>query len=679
MDVRAYLQDKGLNLKPAGPKNIHCACPFCNEDAGARGRLYVNVDPDAEPLGLFMCHLCGERGSIAKLKKHFGDRAAEQELDHETRSEILRASATYYQRQLKQYPDVVTYLNGPQRGLTVQTIQERQLGYAPMAMAYDAGTDTTTIEPSKLLYSHLRSLNYTSKDILGSGLCVERHNTVVDSLTGMVTIPYLVAGNVVALRGRTWPHVAEDFEHWIGDRYEPPKPKYKTCAGTGTRLYNTDVAWQGTEVFITEGELDAMVLVQNGYPAMGVPGAEAWQDTWDGYLTNLKRVWLVYDRDAAGEKGAKKLTERFGTKVRRVLLSEEGSKCDPTMFFSTRTKADFEKILKQAGSGGLLISVREAIAEFETIQREPGIQFGWELLDIMIAPGLQAGQIMVLLAKTGTGKSLLLFNLLHMVRMTPGQEDFKILLLSLEQTRGEWWDRARRIHRFYNMGSDEQEAEQWWENNILLVDQNRVSEAQLRQILDDFEYQTGGLPDLMAIDYLGYWSRSFRGEPYERASAAAMALKAIGKEYRLPVIVPHQVSRVGRDGEEFGADAARDSGVIEETADFLLTMWNPDNTLGRNDDEKTGNVHLRIAKSRHGGRGQLLTMQAAPISLTMVPEGNPLCAAARQEIEWKRQYRSSWEEAAFRHRTGIEGVLVPDDYGGFGVSDQPSARLREEW
>jgi len=662
VDVEAYLQSRGMVLKRADARNVHASCVFCGEDPAARGRLYINIDPNAEIPGLWFCHLCGQRGSLTSLKKYFGDDVREDEIDSQIRVEIHNLAAQYYVSQLGHYAEVLQYLKGPERGLHVETLKAHQIGYAPMEITHDLATDVTSTTWPRRLYGHLRDQGYASKDILATGLCHERDNKIVDALGGMVTIPYVIAGNVATIRGRTWPFSDGDFEHWLGDPYSPAKGKYKTCSGVASRLFNSDVAWAGEEVFVTEGEFDAMVLEQNGYPTVGVPGATAWQENWDDYLTNLKRVWLVYDRDAAGEKGAAKLTERIGTKVRRVHLSDEGTKCDPTMFFAEHDVAEFQAILDQARKGGLLVSVSEAIEEFAEIQGMPGIKFGWELLDIMIAPGLQAGQIMMLLGKTGTFKSLLLFNMLHLIRMVPEQENLKVLLLSLEQTRGEWWDRARRIHRFYNINSNEAEAAEWWEQNILLVDQNRISEAQLRQVLDDFEYQMGDLPDIIAIDYLGYWARSFRGEPYERTSAAAMALKAIAKEYRIPMIVPHQVSRLGRDGEEFGADAARDSGVVEETADFLFTMWNPDNILGRSEEERCGQVHLRIAKSRHGGRGQLLTMQTAPISLAMVPEGDPLCARARQELGWKQTYRSTWNEAVFRHRTGIEGALEPNDF-----------------
>lgn len=655
-----YLEAKGLHLRRASGWEYHTACVYCGEDLGSRGRLYINVDPDAEIPGLHKCFLCEAKGNLISLQNHFGDTITDTDIDSQYRSEILHAAAEHYHRQLADFDDVLAYLHGPRRGWNTDTITGHRIGYAPMEFVYDLATEQTTVRKPRALYRHLRDEGFEPKDILATGLVVEHDGHLTDTLAGMVTIPYRTAGNVSLIRGRTWPYDDTDWAQWTGARYKPAPGKYKTPPGNRTQLFNTDISWGVDEVTLCEGEADAVLLTQLGYPAMGVPGANTWQDSWNGYLASMKRVWLVFDRDEAGEKGANRLVDKFGIKMRRIHLSPEGTKCDPTQWFCQQhhSPEDFDRLLVDAASGGLLVSVRDAIDEFEHIQDQAGLKFGHEMLDLMIEPGLQASQVLVLLSKTGTGKSLWLLNVMHRMREHRGQHDLRILFVSLEQTRGEWWDRARRIHRFYHLDATEEDAARWWDHNLLLVDQNRLSENQLRQVLDDFDYQMGQKPDLVCLDYLGYWARGFRGEGYERTSAAAMALKAVAKDYRVPFIVPHQVSRAARDGEEFSGDAARESGVIEESADFLLTLWSPDNTLGRSDDEKTGLLHMRIAKSRHGGRGVLLSMQFAPVSLAMIPQGDPLAARARQEFRWRQMYKDDWSKVLYRHHTGFEGHLA---------------------
>lgn len=920
-DVLAYLQSKGLPFKQAGGYEVCAPCPFHNETPGKQrpGRLYINVDPNADVKGLYYCHVCEASGNLTTLKKHYGDTIAQEEEDTLELLEIRRLAAAFYIKQLSRHDNVVDYLRGPERGLADETIRKFKIGYAPQALKQDMGSGEITEIPTRSLYSHLKDLGYGTKEILATGLCVEtKSKSIIDSLAGMITIPYLVAGQVVDIRGRTFPN-RED------------RPKYKTCSGNASRLFNTDAVWNiddaAREVVATEGEFDCMVMTQLGYRAVGLPGAVSWQESWLDYFRDIQRVWIIFDRDKAGTKGAQKVLDGLDGKGRLVFLSELGQKIDPTEWVAQgHTAEDFQALLDAARKGGLLVTVREAREEFDEIQSQPGLKFGWEALDFWINPGLQRGQLMIPLAKTGcltgdteiavnragkgfriqladmydrwsgkryawnlstptmvqraddgvvrlgqvsevwdsgvkpvyelrtiagrsvkataehpfmtpegwkklgelevgaqvfvnagrstkgrtekshyfirsglvhhphrgrrsvkaggnsvplhrlvaeasingmelddflarcrlgpveglgfldpgewavhhidhdpfnndlgnlkimshvdhaalhaeegtarnvleqvgtdeivsityvgeeqtydismvdephnfmangfvshnTGKTILMLNMMDSMRRVESQEDLKMLFVSLEQTRGEWWDRARRIYRLNHLDQTDDECERWWSENMMLVDRNQLSISDLHQVLDDFQYRWGKPPDLMAVDYLGYWAQGFKGgDRYQRVSDAVMALKGIAKDMRIPVICPHQVSRIGQDGEEFGSDGARDSGVIEETADYVFTMWALDNKLGREEDQKQGQIHMRIAKSRHGGRGQLLKFQWAPLSLVMAPEGSKLCAFGRREMVFQRDYRDDWERAVYRHITGVEGHLedVPD-------------------
>jgi hypothetical protein len=620
-------------VKRAGGWEIHTACWYHGEDPQARGRLYINTDPEAEIPGLHECKVCGAHGSLVSIKKHFGDAVEQKDEDYQSLRGVLEDAAEFYHQQLGDHEEAFMWLRGPERMLTTDTIVDHKLGYA-------AGG----------LYSYLRSKGHSTADQLKTGLVMEDKatNKIVDSLRNMVTIPYFVAGNCVMIRGRAWPHDKDS-----------KGPKYKTCGGNTTRLYNSDAAWETDEIVITEGEFDALVMKQLGYKAVGVPGARTWQDSWDGYMATMKRIWLVFDRDVAGEQGAEKLRERFGHRVKRVMLSQEGQKKDPTMWVAEgNTAQDFQDLLEQAAKGGLLVSVAEARQEHSEVQGLDGLKLGFDLLDTMIEPGLLPSQVMVVLAKAGTGKTLFLLNLMQRMSMVEGQEELPFLFVSLEQTRGEWWERARRIYSFYNPEGNGDAVEKYWQDRLMLVDKNRVSENELHVILDDYEYRMGRPPACTFIDYLGYWAQGFKGERYERTSDAIMALKSVGKDRRIPIITPHQVSRIAKYGEEPDTDAARDAGVVEETADFLFTLWSPDAQLGRNPEEKQGIVSMRIGKSRHGGRGTKIDLQFAPLSLALVPVGADRYAkAAKDELHWEIQYNDKWAHAVYRHRTGFEGSL----------------------
>jgi hypothetical protein len=109
-----------------------------------------------------------------------------------------------------------------------------------------------------------------------------------------------------------------------------------------------------------------------------------------------------------------------------------------------------------------------------------------------------------------------------------------------------------------------------------------------------------------------------------------MQLKAEAKRHRLAVIAPHQVNRGATDGRPIDSSDARDSGVVEETADFLLAIYRPDEALTVN-GQPTGRLKLSILKSRHGNRDRVASVQMGVLSLAMVDATSPLAKAAQDE------------------------------------------------
>jgi hypothetical protein len=126
-----------------------------------------------------------------------------------------------------------------------------------------------------------------------------------EAYKGMLCIPYLTPlGGVVSLKFRRAHDCTSECEH---AKYISPYP---------TRLFNTSALDRADDlgyVFLTEGEIDAILLDSCGFPAIGVPGVECWQqhDEWRSLLAGYPRVFVPFDRDEAGR--------RFSEQVRRSL------------------------------------------------------------------------------------------------------------------------------------------------------------------------------------------------------------------------------------------------------------------------------------------------------------------------------------------------------------------------
>lgn len=113
-------------------------------------------------------------------------------------------------------------------------------------------------------------------------------------LEGRLCIPYLTDAGPVALTFRCiQKHNCKEI---------PNHKKYMKPKHTETRLYGVQAAsWADDWIVITEGEIDALTWQQIGVPAIGVPGADAWEDHWVNVLEDFSRVYLAEDGDDAGK------------------------------------------------------------------------------------------------------------------------------------------------------------------------------------------------------------------------------------------------------------------------------------------------------------------------------------------------------------------------------------------
>ena len=122
-----------------------------------------------------------------------------------------------------------------------------------------------------------------------------RLGVVVDPLPGheryrgMLAIPYLHRdGHPVSMRFR---------------RLASEGPKYLGLPEDPTRMFNTAAIYRAaSEIHVTEGEFDAMILNQIGLPAIAIPGATNWKYHYAVALAGFSRVWVWGDPDEAGHE-----------------------------------------------------------------------------------------------------------------------------------------------------------------------------------------------------------------------------------------------------------------------------------------------------------------------------------------------------------------------------------------
>ncbi len=215
-----------------------------------------------------------------------------------------------------------------------------------------------------------------------------------------------------------------------------------------------------------------------------------------------------------------------------------------------------------------------------------------------------------------TGKTVFLANLDYNLR------NHRVLHITLENTVSEMFELLWRIYHFWHPAAEDFQItrDMPW---LRIVDANRLSMDDMAMLVQEYTADIGEPPELVNIDYLGYLARGMRGvSAYDKNSEAVMQLKAMAKAHNVAVISPCQSGRAGQVGQAFNGDEARDSGVIEETSDFMFGLYRPGDASDPNGMARGGAVDSEIAcqiiKSRRGGKGRVARLHTSPASLVMV-------------------------------------------------------------
>lgn len=142
-------------------------------------------------------------------------------------------------------------------------------------------------------------------------------------------------------------------------RYNPSakqgKDKMKSWAvGTGSRqLFGEEILAESETVIITEGEPDRIIGWQHGLPTIShTAGASAWDERWNERFEG-KIVYICYDCDDAGRRGARRVArsiELFAKEVHIIALPLKGNGDDLTNYFVDQgyTASDFYTLMKVA-------------------------------------------------------------------------------------------------------------------------------------------------------------------------------------------------------------------------------------------------------------------------------------------------------------------------------------------
>jgi replicative DNA helicase len=259
--------------------------------------------------------------------------------------------------------------------------------------------------------------------------------------------------------------------------------------------------------------------------------------------------------------------------------------------------------------------VDDSLVQLEHIQQRDsafaGVPTGFHDLDELLS-GLQAGNLIIIAARPGVGKSSLVTNLARNVAMGDHlHAGAPVVMFSLEMSRFEIgmrllcaeskvpWDKIRAARVAAEDWTHIVEAaEVLHEAPLFIVDSGNVSIVDIRAKARRLKSK-GGL-GLIIVDYLQLMSGHMRTESRQQEVAEiSRSLKLLAKELEIPIVAVSQLNR----NPETRADKRpqlsdlRESGSLEQDADIVVFIHRDD---ASEDLAKKNVADIIVAKHRNG-------------------------------------------------------------------------------
>jgi replicative DNA helicase len=249
-----------------------------------------------------------------------------------------------------------------------------------------------------------------------------------------------------------------------------------------------------------------------------------------------------------------------------------------------------------------------------------GLKVGFSRLDA-ITQGFQPGNLIILAARPGIGKTALALNWLLRSAM---YHKAHAAFFSLEMSKEEVFNRLLSAHCGVNLraaaagGMDDtiqarllKSRDALLELPIYINDQAAITTREITAMVDRHLSQANQKLDLLIVDYLQLLSspessRAAKQSEATRIGEISRGFKLLAKDHHLPIVVLSQLNREveHRQGGRPQLSDLRDSGAIEQDADMVMFIHRRMQSSSENPDEDRS-AELIIAKHRNGPVGSV--------------------------------------------------------------------------
>ena len=586
---------KRVNGKPT----YICPLPHCGNGSGKDGDGMA-VDPHGDGTQL-KCFKCGFYGDIIDLYR------AEHQCDY---GEAFRALCERFGIEVDKPTEwPLNSAGSPQSDRTMQSNTKAPLPAenAPEGKieAVEDKQDYTTFyehcnkqisDPEAQAYLSLRGI---SKET------AERYYLGYELYTRALIIP-----------------VSQSF---YVQRFTDPnaKVRYINAPDSQVELFNTKALQNdtGRPVFITEGAIDALSIIEAGGEAVALNSTSNTRKLLEKIRTQRTRSTLILclDNDAAGARATAELeTGLKELNISYITADICGQHKDPNEAL-TADKSAFTGAIKAAESAAKpqpagLLTLERAISILEAVDDHYLEMPRFPQLSEMVK--IKTHDTVVIAADTGAGKSSLALNFLHEL-----QDRYPALYINLEMDEATIVQRLVAIHT--GMELDQIEGYKHDPGTRSKVNDaiREIAKRREVQLLTDaysikeieahIKTATKGRtePTIVFIDTgLLVNAENKAASRYERFTAISEELRRIARLNNIIMFVLLQQNRESKSNERTAPknSSLKESGSWENDATKIMFLW---------DNPETGRKEIAVTKNRSGKTGSII-MNYAPRTQT---------------------------------------------------------------
>ncbi len=561
-----YIRQKGFEHRIASGQAVLKNCPFCGDP-----KFHFYIDPTE---GAFFCHKCQERGNLITLQKHLGDYRPDND------------GAGYRHHQQKQAGEIRMAFQEPKK-FTIPNGQE----------AISCHECLLNDQEARDYITGARGINIEAVKHFKIGLKIGKDGS------RWLSIPHYAGGKLINVKYRSLP---------------PAKKTFRRIEGCKSILFNMDALDGQEEIFLCEGELDAITLWDQGIKnaVATTTGAGGLDPEWIDQLSKSVKIYLCYDNDEAGQKGAREAARRLGYDRCFNVLLPDGKDVNE-LFCNGTGHSDFNQAVNEARKFDVagIMSFQQGLEVFSRERNKieaTGLKTGFPDLDRIIKGGFNPGELVILGAPPKIGKSTFALQIVthNALQGNPA------LFFCLEMRPMKIIYKVMQCHnQAEEIGKAEiEKARIDFKDKPLYLGychQKPTLEAVIETI--KAAIRRYGLK-LVAFDHLHFLCRSLSNQTQE-ISLAVQSFKFMAEELEVPVILIAQPRKLP-ENKIMGAMDLKDSISVYSDCDHLIILHRDKATttkggtvnegMERQDQAFSPITLCRVEASRYGPGGECL-------------------------------------------------------------------------